>query len=231
MIKLIFTFLLSTFISFGFSQTNMSPNILAEPFQGQHFKAKPDNDVEGNPLLFSDWKSGEVILKNGENYHLQKMNLDASSGKFIYSKNDTIYEFFDNIKEIRIYGENHLQDPASDMIFRSGDLLPEQSVFVQVLLKGKITILREFTKKPEGENYSNGIVNNTRKYVLHTQEIAVIDNKVIPFKYSSSALEELASDKKSEVNSYVKLNNLKPKRENDFLKSINFYNSISTTTN
>lgn len=226
--KSILTLTFAISASFGFAQTHISPNILAEPFQGQHIKVKADNNVDGSPLLFSDWKAGEVTLKNGENYHLPKINLSASDGKFIYSKNDTIYEFIDNINEIKIYGDSHVQDSASDLIFRN-DLLPEQSAFAQVLIRGKITILKTFTKKPEGENYSNGIVNNTRKYVLHTQEIAVIGNKTVPFKYSSSALEELTPDKKDEMARYIKENNLKPKRENDFLKSIQFYNSISDT--
>lgn len=228
--KLILTLIFGAFVSFGLSQTHISPNILAEPFQGQHIKVKADNAVEGTPLLFSDWKSGEVTLKNGENYHLAKINLNGSDGKFIYSKNDTIYEFIDNVSEIKIYSENHIHDSASDMIFRS-DLLPDQSNFVQVLTRGKITILKEFSKKPEGENYSNGIVNNTRKYVLHTQEIAVIDNQAVPFKYSSSALDKFTIDKKDQIDHYIKQNNLKPKRENDFLKSIDFYNRISGTAN
>jgi hypothetical protein len=230
MIRLFFTLVFSTFISFGFSQTNVSPNVLAEPFQGQHFRVKADNSIDGSPLLFSDWKSGEVTLKNGQNYPLEKINFDASNGYFIYSKNDTIYEFVDNVNEIKIYAANHFQDSSADMIFRS-DLLPEQSGFVQVLAKGKITILRQYAKKPEGENYSNGIVNNTREYVLHTQEIAVINKKAIPFKYSSATLDEFASDKKNEMNSYIRINKLKPKKENDFLKSVNFYNSISASTN
>lgn len=226
--KFILTLIFGTFVSFAVSQTNISPNILAEPFQGQHINMKADNNVEGTPLLFSDWKSGEVTLKNGENYDLAKINFNGSDGKFIYSKNDTIYEFIDNVSEIKIYGENHSNDSTSDMIFRS-DLLPDQSNFVQVLTRGKITILKEFTKKPEGENYSNGIVNNTRKYVLHTQDIALIGNKAVPFKYSSSALDDLTSDKKDQMERYIKENNLKPKRENDFLKSIKFYNSINDT--
>jgi hypothetical protein len=204
----------------------MSPNILASPFQGQQFKIKADGDVEGNPLLFDNWKSGEVILANGETYHLEKINFDASGSKFIYSKNDTIYEVQDNVNEVRINGENAGEDSSSEMLFRN-DVLPKQSSFVQVLIKGKITILRKFDKKPEGENYSNGIVNNTRKYVLHTEDVAVVDNKIIPVKYSSSTLEELTSDKKSQVDSFIKSNNLKPKKEDDFLKSINFYNSIN----
>ena len=227
--KVILTLVCGTFFSPSFSQTNISPNILAEPFQGQHIMMKADNGVEGTPLLYNDWKSGEVTLKNGENYHLEKINFNASDGKFIYSKNDTIYEFIDNVDEIKVYGENHSQDSSSDMIFRT-NLLPEQSGFVQVLAKGKVTVLREFAKKPEGENYTTGIVNSTRKYVLHTQDFALIGNKAVPFKYGSSALDEFTSDKKDRIDSYVKQHNLKPKKENDFLKCIKFYNTLGDST-
>lgn len=237
MLKLIFTLLSFNFIVFGFSQTSgvlpmqlssSSPNVLADPFQGQHFKVKADNEIEGNPLLFNDWKSGDVILKNNEKYRVEKLNLDASNGKFIYFFKDTMYEFFDNIKEITVYGENHFNDPSSDMVFRS-DVNPISNNFVQVLANGKITVFEEYNKKPEGENYSNGIVNNTRKYVLHTNLNALVNNKIIPIKFNSSTLEELTSDKKPQVDAYLKENKLKPKKESDFLKAIIYYNSISTS--
>jgi len=205
----------------------MSPNILGEPFQGQHFKLKADNEIEGDPFLFTDWKSGEVTLKNNEKYRVERLNLDASRDRFIYYKNDTMYEFFDDIKEIRIYNENHLSNPGSDMVFRI-DINPTAANFVQVLATGKVTIFQEYEKKPEGENYSNGIVNNTRKYVLHSIQYALIGNKAIPIKFSSSTLDDLTLDKKTQVNTFIKANNLKVKKENDFLKVITFYNSISS---
>jgi len=73
MLKLIITLLSSGFISLAFSQTGISPNVLASPFQGQHFNTKSDNDVEGNSLVFNDWKKGEVTLKNGEKYPIEKL--------------------------------------------------------------------------------------------------------------------------------------------------------------
>ncbi|HEY2721339.1 MAG TPA: hypothetical protein VGI82_06425 [Chitinophagaceae bacterium] len=208
----------------GFSQVNLSPNVLSTPFQGDKFKVKTDFDVEGSPLVFDDWKPGEVTLTTGEVFHVDKVNFDGSTSAFIYSKKDTTYQFQDNVRQVRIF--NSAYDTASAMVFRN-DMLPQQSGFVQVLTKGKITILRKISKSPEGENYSNGIVNNSRKYVLHNEDVAVVDGKVVPFKYNSSDLEELTSDKKTQVVSYVKSNNLKPKKEDDFLKSINFYNSIN----
>jgi len=223
--RLISTLTSFIFISSVFSQINISPKVLAAPFQGEKFKIKTDNDIEGSPLLFDDWKNGEVVLTNGEIYQLQKLNFDAYRTKFIYSNNDTLYELQDNVNQVKIYNGGS-EDSATEMVFRN-DLLPKQSLFVQVLVKGKVTILRKFNKNPEGENYSNGIVNSSRKYVLHTDDVAIVENKVIPVKYSGSTLEELTADKKNQVESYIKLNGLKPKKEDDFLKSINFYNSIN----
>jgi hypothetical protein len=197
-------------------------NILADPFRGQGFKTSDNmGEVEGNPFLFSDWKRGDVILENGEKYKIEKINLDASRNQFVYSVNDSLFEFSDNIREIKIYGE----DSGSDMIFRS-DINPIAANFVQVLTKGKVTIFCEFNKKPEGENYSNGIVNNSRKYVLHSDYYSLTDNKATPVKFTFSTLDDLTLDKKDQVIAYIKTNNLKVKKEPDFLKAITFYNSL-----
>lgn len=246
MLKLILTSLSFSFIISGFSQrVTPSPetngilpvlipssnqgNILAA-FEGQPFKVKPSDGIEGDPLLFEDWKSGEVTLINKEKYFVDKINLDASNNKFIYSKNDTMFEFFNNVQEIKIYTANHLSDPASDMVFRS-DVKTIAPNFVQVLSRGKITVYKEYVKKPKGENYSNGIVNITRKYVLQTTQNALVNDKIIPLKFNTSTLEELTADKKSEVEAYLKQNNLKPKREEEFVKAVNYYNSISAAGN
>lgn len=225
MLKLIFSFLSFGFISCTFSQ-GVSPNILAEPFQGQHFSAKSDFDVDGNPLVFDDWKKGEVTLKDGETYPIEKINLNAQRHIFLYSVNDSIYQFIDNVREIRIYNGNP-NDANSIMVFRN-NIDPESDNFVELLDTGKITIFQEYEKKPEGENYSNGIVNNTRKYVLHTTQFAVVDKKAVPIQFNSSTLEDLTSDKKREVGAFVKENKLKVKKESDFLKAINYYNSINS---
>ncbi|MEO7767800.1 MAG: hypothetical protein ABIS01_10250, partial [Ferruginibacter sp.] len=121
--------------------------------------------------------------------------------------------------------EDHLTD---DMVFRS-DINPASENFVQVLASGKITVFQEFLKKPEGENYSNGMVNHTRKYTLHTAQYALVNKMLIPLKFNSSSLEELTADKKSQVDNYIKQNNLKPKKEKDFIMVVTYYNSITVS--
>lgn len=249
MFKTLASLLLATVISPAFSQTGASivrptgatngilseqlnpagmANILGDPFKGQNFKTS-DNaaDVEGNPFLFDDWKKGEVTLKNGEKYPIEKINLDASRDQFVYVVKDSLYEFSDNIRIVRIYGDDHKNDTTSDMIFRT-DVNPDAANFVQVLTKGKVTIFCEYNKKPEGENYSNGIVNNTRKYVLHPNYFSIVDGHSVPIKFSSSILSNLTSDKKDEVTAFIKTNNLKVKNKPDFLKAVAYYNQINS---
>lgn len=250
MYRIISTFLLAGFIFPAFSQNGASisrptgalngtlaialnpadmANILADPQKISAFKPKAESgEVDGSPLMFSEWKRGEVTLKNGERYPIEKMNLDASRDQFVYLVNDSLFELSDNIREVRIFEENHKSDPASDMVFRT-DINPNAANFVQVLTTGKVTIFCEYSKKPEGENYSNGIVNNMRKYVLHSDYYSIADNNAVPIKFSSSTLDELVSDKKDEVNNFIKTNNLKLKKEPDFLKAITYYNSINAT--
>ena len=170
MFKIITSLLLATVAYPAFSQTGASivrptgatngilseqlnpagmANILADPFKGQNFKVSDNTaDIEGNPFLFEDWKKGEVTLKNGEKYPIQKINLDASRDQFVYVVNDSLYEFSDNIRIVKIYGDDHSTDSSSDMIFRT-DVNPDATNFVQVLTKGKVTIFCEYTKKPK----------------------------------------------------------------------------------
>ena len=251
MYKILSAFLLTAFIFPAFAQNGASinrptgatngtlaihldpsnmANILGDPQSLGVFKTKNEmGDVDGSPLMFDEWKKGEVTLKNGEKYLIDKMNLDASRNQFVYLVNDSLYEFSDNIRLVKIFGEDHQSNNTSDKVFRN-DINPVAANFVEVLTKGKVTIFCEYNKKPEGENYSNGIVNNTRKYVLHAYYYSVMDDKVIPVKFNSSTFDDLITDKNNQVNNFIKSNNLKIKKELDFLKAIAYYNSITAAS-
>ena len=218
--KLTLLLLSFSFTVLGFSQLDSTSH-----FGGIYVRS--DKDAEGSPLLFDSWKSGEIILTNNQKFSIEKINLDASRDVFIYAKNDSVYEFADNIREVKIYSEDHKNNPESDMIFRA-DVNPSSANFVQVLTEGKITIFCEYNKRPEGEYSTNGFVTTSRKYELYSDYYSLINNKATLIKFTSSTLEDLTSDKKDKVDAFIKENKLKVKKESDFLKAIKFYNSISS---
>jgi hypothetical protein len=69
--------------------------------------------------------------------------------------------------------------------------------------------------------------NNTRKYVLHASQFAVVNEETIPIKFNSSSPDNLTSDKKQQVETFIIANKLNVKKESGFLKAISFYNSIN----
>jgi hypothetical protein len=216
-----------TLFSFSFYVVSFSQIDSVSHFGGVYTKLNSANSFEGSPLLFNIWKRGEVKLMNDQKFVVEKLNLDASKNTFEYESNDSVYEFTNNIKEVRIYGEDHDAHPELDTIFRT-DINPSATNFVHVLIEGKITIFCEYNKKLEGENSINGFVATTAKYELYSNYFAVINKKATPIKFNSSTLDDLTSDKKTEVEAYIKENKLKVKKEPDFLKAINFYNSIGS---
>ncbi|HVZ97396.1 MAG TPA: hypothetical protein VG847_11005 [Chitinophagaceae bacterium] len=226
MLKLNLTLLLCGFVSITFSQNLgggfTSSYAYGESFENRAYQEKFSSDVAGSPLLFDNWLPGEVVLNNGEKYLVEKINFDALAQKFLYMYHDTMFEFGDNVQKITVH-DNSADNPV--MVFRD-DIDPESVNFVQMLDSGKVTIFAHIDKKPEGENYSNGIVNNIRKYTVHKTTYALVKKEATPVKFDASSLEELTADKAGEMKSYIKENRLKVKKETDFLKAITYYNSL-----
>jgi hypothetical protein len=191
-----------------------------------------DESVEGSPLLFEDWRIGKVVLKNHEQYDYVRLNFDAKNDKFYFNQHDTSFELLSVVEEIRVKDISHSTDSTYDMIFKNnitgGDVVKPGS-FVQILSEGKITMFKQYTKRIEGENSNNGIVKNVKKYVLHTNIFAIVNNQVIPVKLSSHSLEELTSDKQDQMKAFVKSKQLNLKKEADFKQALAYYNSISSS--
>jgi hypothetical protein len=227
MLKLNLTLLFCGFLSIAFSQNVggefTSPYAYGESFENRAYNEKFAGDVAGSPLLFSNWLPGEVVLDNGEKYLVEKINFDALAQKFLYMHHDTMFEVGDNVQKITIHDNSNSDN--SVMVFRD-DIDPESVNFVQMLDSGKVTIFEHIDKKPEGENYTNGIVSTTRKFVVHKTVYALANKLATPIKFDASSLEELTADKADEMNSFIKQNRLKVKRETDFLKAIDYYNTL-----
>lgn len=229
--KLNFTILFCSLISFAFAQTpggdysSPFPYTYGESFDNRSFKEKFASEVEGSPLLFDNWQPGEVILNNGEKYSVEKLNFYPIGGNFLYMHNDTMFAFSDNVQQITVHEKEDADNSTTTLVFRK-DIDPETNDYVELLDSGKVTIFTHLQKKPEGENYSNGIVNNTRKFVLHKTTYAMVNKNVIPVKFDGASLEQLTADKNDAVKTYIKQHGLKVKHETDFLKAVNYYNSL-----
>ena len=204
--------------------------LAAEQNTGKLFHIITNNEASGSPFLFDDWKPGSVTLSNENKLDNLKLKFDILHNIFLFNKNDSTYEFADDVKEIRIMNEDEKvgnQQLVFEKVINSNDKIPS-GTFVQVLSAGKITLLKYFSKRIEGENFTNGIITSKKQIVSHNSNWVTVNNETIPVKLNSHSLEELTSDKKDEMQKFVKAAKLNAKNEKDFALAIAYYNSIST---
>jgi hypothetical protein len=203
---------------FGTSDYLLSPN------NGAPFRFIPNNDVAGSPLLYDEWKKGTVILANHEKYDSVLLNFDAYGNNILYNQHDTLYELISDVSEIRWRDS---EDTSYYLVFKKYVTTDsELNGYVQELCSGKVTIVKKYKKSPEGENKTNGIFETERKYVLHTSVLVIKDNVTVPLKYSSQSLDDLTSDKKGNVDNYIKSNKLNVKKEKGFISAVTYYNTL-----
>ena len=205
--------------------------LAAEQNTGKLFHIITNNEASGSPFLYDDWKSGSVILSNENKLDNLKLKFDVLHNKFLFNRNDSTYEFADDVKEIRIMDEDEKEGNKQlifEKVINANDKILA-GTFVQVLSAGKITLLKYISKRIEGENFTNGIITSKKQIVSHNSYWVTVSSKTTPVKLNSHSLEELTSDKKDEMQKFVKAAKLNAKNEKDFALAIAYYNSISTS--
>jgi hypothetical protein len=221
--KVIFSVALTIFSSYAF------PQLAINQYTGKPYIQTTNNDASGSPFLFEDWTPGKVFLFNGNQFDNVMLKFDALRNKFFFNRNDSTFELEDDVTEVRLQNAN---DASAEMDFKkivtTDNRLP-MAGFVQVLASGKVPLYKLYAKRIEGENTTNGIFSSEKKIVTHNSLWTIINNESIPVKLNSRSLEELTSDKKDQVQDYVKSKKLNVKNEKDFAAAVAYYNSLAGT--
>ncbi len=187
-----------------------------------------NSDAIGSPFLFDDWMPGTVILYNGNGYDNVMLKFNALQNKFYFNRNDTTFELDDNVTAVNLKNKENETAMEFRKIVSTHSKL-KMTAFVQVLASGKVPLYKQYEKRIEGENYTNGLITSQKKIVSHNSLWTIINNETVFVKLNSHSLEELTSDKKDEMQKLVKTAKLNAKNEKDFALAMAYYNSISTS--
>lgn len=219
--KIILTALIFILVFSGKSQVYLS-----DPFSGKPYLAKSYEDIRGSAFLFDDWKTAHVTDKHGTTFLNVMIRFDAYANKFFYNHGDTTYEFVTVIKEVELFPSDG--DTVTKMIFRNGftvndKLTPDK--FVQVLTEGKITALK-YIYKNQDEITEYNVPGKIKKFADRATYFFIKVNTVFSQKPGIKLLEEMLQDKWPLIESYIRQNSLNPKKEDDSVRIINYYNTL-----
>lgn len=199
-------------------------------YNGMPYNYSKTENVQGDPFLFNNWKIGKVILTNGDEFDNVKLKFDAEQNKFLYNHNDSLYQFTQQVSKIILYDDLHAGDTTFNMVFTTQiDGIDDVKLgsFIQILSLGKITLLKYYQKKIEGENKSDGYSASVRQYKLYTNFWLLANTKIMPAKIATGFFDEITSDKRSLLKEYISANKLNVKNERDFIIAIKYYNRIN----
>ena len=206
--------------------------ILHDPITGLPYRLGTYSDIQGSNFLFDDWRPGKVVLRNGKSYGNLLLKFDAHNNKFYYNYKDSLYEFVDDIVEVRLHDKNFKNDAAYDMVFKNTFHVANKikpGIFVQVLTEGKISLVKLHQKpivEVPGSGSAYGGNEMSRKFVSKNETLAILNNHFKPVKLSLDFLEDLTVDKSREVKAFIKAKNLNVKKETDFGVALSYYNLL-----
>lgn len=189
---------------------------------GNAVKAKVYTEVEGFPYLLNDaWNSASVTLSDGTVFKSVPVKYDLIEEKLYYKgKSEETMEFVSPVKSFVF--------DATNKLYRNGYTAiteyPANSFF-EVLADGKTQLLKKTFKKI-AENKIYGSATITKSFIENVKYYLFINGAAVPIKGDKKAVLVALANKQTELEAYIKQNNLNLKKDDDFAKLITYYNTL-----
>jgi hypothetical protein len=181
-------------------------------------------DVVGTAFLNDTWTNAIVKTQKDEIYKDIKVKYNVLEDLLYFlGEKDVTMGFVLPIKEFSLLSVNN----TSVKVFRSG--FPKisdygASSFYQVLTEGKILLLKKNIKR----------IAENREYNSAVTVKEIIDNTKY-FLYQAGKMREVKKDKsfilsyfndKNEIKDFIANKKIEPKKEEDLIKLVNYYNTL-----
>lgn len=198
------------------------PAYLAD-VNGKLFMEQSYTDVEGSPYLNDLWLKGAVKAA-GKSYDNMELKYDQVTDVIVFKNpKGEMLNFVDPVDEFKLYvGDGY------EMVFRSGfkpSDIGSEKTFYQVLTAGETPLIkRTFKKVIEYKEYNSA--TGTKKFD-EIQNYYLVKNGVPKrIKKDKKSVLEVFGDSKTELEAFIKSNNINFKSDPDLIKLTMYYNSL-----
>lgn len=196
-----------------------------QDINGRPFNANKYADVTGSPFLFDKWMEGIVKLQGGDTYKNIPLRYDAISNELYFKskKGDTL-TFVEPVVEFQLLGE---AGGAKTTYRRGYANIGKYTIdtFYEVLTDGTAQLLKRTSKyivknKPYNSATETQTVNEDISYYIFA------DSKMTLIKKDKKYVLPALNNKQTELDAFIKSNNLNLKNDDDLTKLVVYYNSL-----
>lgn len=211
-----------------FAIKKLSAQTFQNQINGTTAQTKDFSDIKGSPFSSDSWVKGIVTLSNKKVYS----NLDVKYSEyedklFLKGKNNELMDFNDKVEDFTLkFTKSDNQELVHYRNGYSNIAGTSTEAFFQILVDGKVQLLKKTSKKVQVQNEYGSITSN-KSFTATTKFYIVTAEKATLIKKDKKSILSALVDKQSELETYAKTNNLDFKNDEDLVKLINFYNTIN----
>lgn len=194
---------------------------------GRPLLAVQYTDVQGSPFLVDGWTKGKVKLSDGEIFENLDLKYDLVADQLIFKNSVGAAMTF--VKPVNEFNLVNSAGPAIlPMLFRNG-YRPVNgntaNTFYQVLSDGETPLLkRSFKKIAENKPYGSATTIKTFEEV-HSYFL-VQQGTPVKIRKDKKAVVQALNGYQSELEEFIKSNNISFKSETDLIMVLTYYNSL-----
>jgi hypothetical protein len=201
----------------GYNTTNML-------YSNGSYMAEKGPDVEGNPYLYEEWLTGNIVLEGGEQFDSLLLRLVLVNNELQLKMDNKEYKFNVIVKEFL------LTAPGKELRkFKSGaafDKPVNDKSFYEVLYEGKTQLLVKRKKQIVSE-VTNIPGLKTKKYEENNSYFVYLPSGQIErIKKNNKSLINLLGDRKHNVEEVIEKQHLDCTKEADIVKLLQYYDTI-----
>lgn len=195
---------------------------------GKWVKTAKKNDIKGSVYLFDNWDNkGEIYSNEGEGYRIKNLNFNIELNRIeakLEDKGEQLVYAFDlgSIKTAYINGK---QIEKKDLKEKKGEVFLEK-----IKLKGDLDLYKLYTLTIKEATFNPMTQSKMGKDEYIKEETYFLqekDGELEKIKIKKSSILKRFTDKKKKLKLFIKKHNINIKDEEDLIRLLNHYNSLS----
>ena len=210
--------------------SQVSTNFMLEAYniRGRPIVNKDVSNIEGSPLLQTDWAKGTVYFKDGGVVQAIELKFNLERNELYFNKSGELFLFNDPVSSFRIKTKD--DDPSSETLFRSGYPVHgkfSKETFYEVIADGAKFQLVNYRYTYASDIYVYGSTGTKKKFTP-AEELYVYDvafARMTKIKRSQAAIEEALPDLRAKIGQISSAHKLKLKSDQDLKRLFELLNN------
>lgn len=217
--KILFILFLSIYDVSSFAQGVSYGGTILQDVNGKPILSNNYTEIEGNPYLPEQWSSGSIKLKNGGIIQYNALRFNLVSGELEFQRNDQAFVLTNPFDEFTLVNTTYRKG------FFAIDGQTTNS-FYEVLYDGKLKLLC-FRNAVMYEEKPYNSATKTKKFLYNNYYyVSKADGSLIKIKKDKKSILAILNDKSSQVEEYLKKENIKIKEWADVANVLSYYEKL-----